>query len=84
MRDILVIHERDHEDGEHFVIGVADSVENAEKLLDEYYGGKFTVIKHTDVRDSGLECNKTLEVLDHKGEPYLVDVWFEWFTINSL
>ena len=34
---LLVIHEKDLDDKEQIVVGVADSVENAEKIINEYY-----------------------------------------------
>jgi hypothetical protein len=83
MRNVLVIHETDHTNNEHSVIGVADSVETAQQLINKYYG-EHREIFFRDIRDSSLEWEKVLELSDHLGEPYQVTICLEWFTINDL
>jgi len=80
---VLVIHERDSQDEEHCIIGVASGSDKANELLKEYYG-KFKELSFHDIRDSNIEWSKTLEVLDHKGTPYKVFIWTEWFEIDKI
>ena len=81
MKVLLVIHEKDLNDKEQIVIGVADSVENAEKIINEYYG-EYKEISYNDIRDSNLEYSKVLEVKGAFEEPYRVEIWLEWFQLN--
>lgn len=81
MKYLLVIHEKDLIDNEQIVIGVADSVENAEKIINEYYG-EHKEISHNDIRDSNLEYSKVLEVKGAFEEPYRVEIGLEWFILN--
>jgi hypothetical protein len=78
---ILVIRERDLEDRELTIIGVADSVENAEKVIKEYYGD-YEVIGFRNIQDSNMEYCKTLEVEGIQGKSHRVDVTLEWFELN--
>ena len=81
--NLIVIHERSHDDNERSVIGVADSVENAESIIDEWYGtANFRVISFQDIRDSGLEYSKVIEIeYEHFGTSR-VTLTPEWFTLN--
>ena len=81
-QQILVIHEVDHDDDAHSVVGVADSVENAQKVIDEYYG-EYKEISFKDIRDSSIEWEKTLELEGAFKKPYRVTVWLEWYTLNE-
>jgi hypothetical protein len=83
MKQVLVIHEKDLDDDEQSVIGVADSVKSAEKVIREYYGD-YKELNHRDVRDSSIEYLKWLEVKDHLNEPYTVRVSLQWFTVNEI
>lgn len=79
---ILVIHEKDLDDKEQIVVGVADSVKNAEKMINEYYG-EHKEISYTDIRDSNLEYTKVLEVKGVFEDPYRVEILLEWFQLNG-
>ena len=81
MKKLIVIHEKDLDDKEQIVVGVADSVENAEKIINEYYG-EHKELSYNDIRDSNLEYSKVLEVKEVSGEPYKVEIWLEWFELN--
>jgi hypothetical protein len=81
--NIIVIHEKDFSDDEQIVIGVCDSVKKAEVLIKEYYG-KFEELTYRDVRDSKIEYSKTLQVIDHKGDTYVVYITLEWFKLNEV
>lgn len=81
MKMLLVIHEKDLDDKEQIVVGVADSVENAEKIINEYYG-EYKEISYNDIRDSNLEYSKVLEVKGAFEEPCRVEIWLEWFELN--
>jgi|TARA_B110000908_G_C9843893_1_gene266845 hypothetical protein len=81
--NLIVIHERSHDDNEKSVIGVADSVENAESIIDEWYGiNDYRVISFQDIRDSGLEYSKVIEIEYEHFETSLVTLTLEWFTLN--
>lgn len=83
MKPLIVIQEIDLDDLEQIVIGVADSVENAEKLINEYYG-EHNVVSCEDIRDGNIECLKTLEVNGINDELYKVKIWLELFQLNEL
>lgn len=82
---VLVIKEVDFENKEQMVIGVADSVKNADKLINEYYG-KHEATSWEHIGEYELECVKTIEIEDWNtvGETYKYDIWLEWFEINKL
>jgi hypothetical protein len=82
MGSLIVIHEKDHEDKEQSVIGVADTVANANKLIDQYYG-QYEQVSFNDIRDSNLEYSKVLRLSGAFGQPYEVTVTLEWFALNS-
>ena len=81
--DVIVIHEEDQKDNESIVIGVVDSVENANKMIGEYYGD-YIELSFNDIRDSNLEYSKVLRVNGWGLDPYNVKVTLEWFNINEL
>ena len=82
--NLIVIHEKDHEDNEQIVIGVADSVKNAEIIIDEYYGKEnYTEVFFNDIRDSGLEYSKVIEIKWFESEPTKVTLTLQWFTLNE-
>lgn len=81
---VYVIHEVDLETNNTDVIGVASSLENVDKLVDEYYGGDYTVTLFTDIRDSTLEWNKVLEVKSYDGSNYSVSITVQWFEMDVL
>lgn len=80
--NVIVIHSKDLQDNETSVIGVADSNEQAEKMIDNFYG-EHEVESKKDIQDSGLEYSAVLKLFDHMGKPYRVNVWLEWFTVNE-
>ena len=49
-------------------LGVFSSPEVDDSLLEEYYGGKFEVLKFEDVRDSGIEWTKLVRYRDGDGD----------------
>lgn len=81
MKMLLVIHEKGLDDKEQIVVGVADSVENAEKIIEEYYG-EYKEISYKDIRECNLEYSKVLEVEGAFEETYRVEIWLEWFRLN--
>lgn len=52
MGNLIVIHEEYCKDKEQIVIGVADSVANANKLIDAYYG-KYEQVYFNNIRVTG-------------------------------
>ena len=79
---IIVIHEKDLLDNENIVIGVADSVVNAEKVIKEYYG-EFKEISHEDVGESNIEWLKVIEVEYDNGYICKYQIMLEWFELNK-
>jgi len=85
MKNVIVIHERDLEDRSDSVIGVADSIDKAELVIEKYYGiGQFKEISFRDIRDSSLEYSKIIEVNDNDRFTYRLELTLEWFEINGL
>jgi hypothetical protein len=83
--NLLVIHELDEDDNEKSVIGIGDSLENAEALIEEHYGkGRYKEISFNDIRDSNLEYTKVIEVNYTCLDPYRVRLTLEWFRLNKL
>jgi len=80
---LLVIHEKDHDDEEEIVIGVADSVEKANIMIKEYYHD-YEQVSFNDIRDSSLESSRVLLLRHKNGNDYYVTVTLEWFTLNEL
>lgn len=81
MKMLLVIHEKDFDDKEQSVIGIADSVKNAEKIIKEYYG-EHKEISCNYICDSNLEYSKVLEVKGAFEKSYRVEIRLEWFQLN--
>ena len=82
--DLIVIYEKDHEDNDENVIGVSDSVKNAEIIIEKYYGkGNYTEVAFNDIRDSSLEYSKVIEIKWHNSEPTKATLTLQWFTLNE-
>jgi hypothetical protein len=82
--NLIVIHERDHDDNDKSVIGVADSVKNAESIIEEYYGdSNYRIISFQDIRDCSLEYSKVIEIEYEHFETSLATLTLEWFTLNK-
>lgn len=84
-QDVIVIQERDHSDNEEIVIGVASSVEEAEKIIDDYYGRDNITEIDIHIPDMGeLEYVRTISVSDGPfKEINTYTLILEWFTIDS-
>ena len=84
---IFVLTEKDLADEEISVIGVADSVENAQKVMDKYYG-EYKLLNYRDIRDSGIEWEKTIEIEykypKHKSDFCKYEVTLQWLELNKL
>ena len=84
MKMILVIHEKDHEDNETDIIGVAESIERAQIMIDTYYG-EYEELEFKDLRDyDDFQWSKRLRVGAPSDTKYEVTVTLEWFCINYL
>ena len=83
--DLIVIHEKDQDDNEKTVIGVAASVKNAESMIEEYYGkGNYTEVSFTDIRDSNLEYSKVIEVKWNNTKSTKFTLTLEWFSLDEI
>ncbi len=80
---VYVIHEKDLDDQEESVIGVADSLENADKIINEYYRD-FKSISFNDIRDSNLEYSRIIEVRHafDSARTYEYELTVERFVLN--
>ena len=78
----FVLTERDPEDGQILIIGVADSLENADKIMSEYYK-EFKITRFKDVRDSGIEWYKDIQLTDIYGCTYEYTCTLQSFTLNN-
>jgi hypothetical protein len=81
--EVIIIQEEDLQDFETSILGVATSVENADKIISDYYG-EFKELSKEDIRDSGIEYSKILEVIGCNGIPFKVKILLQWFTLNEI
>lgn len=58
---VVTIIERDLQDGEEGVLGVASDRANALRMVYEYYGEQSTFSKVEDIRDSGIDFTMKVE-----------------------
>lgn len=83
MKDVLVIQESSAD--ESLVIGVADNKIDALIMINSYYGEYKLLVEYANSDECNNICfSKKLEVKDHNGEPYIVSVYAEWFSINVI
>lgn len=81
--NILVIHVVDLDDSHKSVNGVADSVDNAQRIINEYFGEHIEEL-FTDIRDSNLEWSKVISTESfQKGKRDWHTVTLEWFELNK-
>ena len=81
--NLLTIIELDLDCLDTDVIGIADSVEAAEKMIDKYYGDH-KVVKVINIDEYGYEYKKRIEVLDHNGDPYEAMLTLQWMKLNEV
>lgn len=65
------------------IIGVASTTEMANELIHQYYED-YIQVHYDDVRDSGIEFVKTIEVFESNGASYLVKITVLSFTLDEL
>jgi hypothetical protein len=81
--EVIVIHEKDH-DNEEIVIGVADSVKNAERIIEKYYGKEnYTEVAFNSIRENNLEYSKVIEINMNESSPTKTTLTLEWFSLNK-
>ena len=84
MKHLFLIHEYDYDDKENSVIGVADSLENVELMINEYYGN-FREISFTDIRDCNIEYSKVIELIDlDRYSTYKLKITIENIILNEI
>lgn len=79
---LYVIHELDQDDTEKSVIGVADSVDESEKMIEKYYGPHKVLSKEVIEKD-GIEYTKMLKVKGPE-RSYIVDITIQSFVLNEI
>ena len=82
-KKVIVIHEKDLDDKEEFVVGVASSVIEAERMIEEYYGDS-KLITTNYIDESNIIYIKVLEVMGMETYTYKVQVSLEWFQIDCV
>lgn len=82
MKQLFVIHEKNLQDGETDILGVADSMDNVEVMLKKYYGNYTDETPFEDIWD-GMLLWKVINVKDRDKEfRYRINV--RWFAINEI
>ena len=72
MKTVIVLKERDLDDNDVSIIGVASNRENALKIIDEYYGEDSERSQFIDVRDSNIDFYVTIYVPGDYGGNYRI------------
>lgn len=81
---LFIIIETDFNDKETSVLGVADSLEKAKEMVDEYYGPKKKLLSEYTYNEEVWALHQTFEVLGAFDYPYKVRVDTEEFYLNQL
>lgn len=77
---VYTILETDLSDNESIIIGVADNVGSATRMISEYYGSdNVDFSKIRDVRDSGIEFDIPVKI-----DNYNYRVTCEYFNLNLI
>lgn len=83
---VLVIHEKDLENGDRSVVGVATTREEALRMINECYGigtdEDAVMTEFKDIRDYNTDFSCLITVSGYLGGTYRV--WAEDFNINSI
>ena len=80
---VYTIKEYDHKYGETITIGVADSIDNANRIIDEYYGNSKKLLYQEDIRNEYITYIKIFELLEiDEINTYNVTVTVEHFKLN--
>jgi hypothetical protein len=83
MKEMIVIHETDRDDGESSVVLVASSRAIALELINEYYGkGEHTITNFIDIRDCDLDFTCTITVEGKFGGVY--EIAAQYFTLDLI
>lgn len=80
---ILVITEYDYQFKDDCQIGVADSLDNAMKVIQKYYGEHEITNKYPHDEEPNRETSLVIEIPDGI-ETYKYLVGFEWFKLNDI
>ena len=78
---VYVLHERDLQNNSIDILGVATSLEDADRMMQGYYGF-FKLVEFRDVRDSGIEWVKRITLEGAFGYEY--EVTLMDFSLNSI
>ena len=82
---VFAIIERESEEEETTIIGIAESLYIVPSMIEKYFGkGKFKEKAHHDIRDSMIEYTKFLEVDDEGCDPYQVIVTVMEYELNEI
>ena len=81
--NLIVIYEKDHEDNEKSVIGVADSVKSVEKIIEEHYRGLHLKVISWTYNIPIFVYSKVVEIKWRKSKPSMITLTLEWFRLNE-
>jgi len=80
-KEVYVIWEIDYCDNESLIIGVANTKDDVERMIKEYYGLDVTSVSDfKDVQESGIENTRTV----HCGDIGVSRVIVNYFNINEI
>lgn len=79
---VMVIHEKDLEDKDRRVIGVATTREDALKMITEYYGKDAVMTEFKDIREDSFDFSCKIVIPSFLGGIY--EVWVEDFELNNI
>lgn len=79
---VMVIHEKDLEDKDRRVIGVATTRVDALKMITEYYGRDAVMTEFKDIREDNIDFSCKIIVHSFLGGIY--KVWVEDFELNTI
>jgi hypothetical protein len=81
---LLVIQELDLYSNETFIIGVADSQENAQSRIQNYYGKEnCKQVTFNDTGDSSIKHSNVIELNYSFTKPHKIKLIFQWFVVNE-
>jgi hypothetical protein len=83
LKILYVIWEQDLSDNEEDIIGVADSVEEVERMILKYYG-ECKIISNRKIEESGIEFIRRMEVNDWNADKYEVLLTIRYFGLNDI
>ena len=84
-RELLVIYVNDYEWEERDVLGVADSLEKAEEMIEGYYGNyKYITLSYYDKSERIVKYRQGIQIWCDEKKMIKAIITLEWFYLNEL